>query len=154
MLFIEWWILGRLFCWLALLALGIGAIYTVRKAKPVIRLPIQLLGAFAAIVGAGILLFVLPGLYSDHKFSSPVYSPNGRMAVRIDDFSTGGFGSAYSSKSVELFTARGFRSMIVFSGDDVADLHWKSDAELEISHHGKSDLCESTSEVVVRCISK
>jgi hypothetical protein len=33
MLFIEWRILGRLFCWLSLLALGIVAIYGVRKAE-------------------------------------------------------------------------------------------------------------------------
>ena len=79
-----------------------------------------------------------------------------RIAVRVDDYNAGGFGGAYDN--VELFTAYGFRSEIVFHGEwnsiDNPSLRWKSDTELEISVRRPAYHCASTLNVKVHCSPK
>jgi hypothetical protein len=156
MVFIEWWILRRVV--FGLLAVGVGTLglWAIRKKEWRVRMLVQFLSAFVALGGASFSLFEWWAIRTSHIFSAPVYSPNRKMTVRIDDYNGGGFGGAYDS--VELFAARGFRSDVVFFGEwnsvETANLHWRSDSELEISYHGALSLCASTPHVQVRCISK
>jgi hypothetical protein len=59
---------------------------------------------------------------------------------------------------VKLFSYRGFKSDVVFSGEwkavEAANLRWVSDSELEISYEGKVQRCMSANNVRVRCIAR
>lgn len=152
MLFIEWWLVKRAFIGLLVVAIPAVGFWHVRKKTWPIRVPVQLVCALVGLSGVLGWLFIL-ALGSPDVYSTPVYSPNGAMAVRIDDFNAGGLGGAYDN--VELFTAHGLDSKIVFSGDwksvERANLHWKSNSELEILHAGNGR-CTSTTHVTVHCI--
>jgi len=156
MIFIEWWIVARLFSLALLVAVGILGLWAVRKKTWGTRVPVQLVSAVVALMGTALFLFVLWGFHTGHIFSAPVYSPNRRMAVRIDDYSAGGLGGSYNS--VELFMTHGLRSEVVFAGEsnsvEPASLNWKNDGELEISYQGRSGSCVNTAQFTVRCIRK
>lgn len=156
MLFVEWWILRRLFVGLLMVAVGTLGLWAIRKKGWRVRIPVQFLSALVGLCGASSLLLMWWAISTSHVYSAPVYSPNRKMAVRIDDYNAGAFGGAYDS--VELFTAHGISSNVVFSGEwqsvETANLRWKSDSELEISYQGTAALCASTARVKVGCIGK
>jgi hypothetical protein len=74
-------------------------------------------------------------LPNPNTYSIPVYSPNRKMAARIRDYNLSGFGGADSS--VELFTAHGLRSRVVFFGEfkSLDDARWIDDHHLLIRYH-------------------
>jgi hypothetical protein len=156
MLLIEWWILWRLCIGLLLVVVGGLGLWAVRKRRRTVRLFVQFLFTLVALGGVSALLLMWWGISTSHDYSAPVYSPNQKMAVRIDDYNARGFGGSYNS--VELFSAHGFRSDEVFSEEwkavETASLRWKSDSELEISYQGTVGTCASTVHVKVRCIGK
>src|SRR5260370_33391508 len=65
---------------------------------------------------------------SSHIYSVPIYSPNQKMAVRIDANNPGELGGP-TNDFVELFWAHDFNSAVVFSGEwksvDTANLRWR-----------------------------
>jgi hypothetical protein len=153
MLFVEWWLVREICVGLLLVAVPAFTYWFVRNKRGPFRITVRIFSALVAVCGVlGWLVFLL--FPWPHFYSVPVYSPNRRMAARIDDYNAGGFGGAYNS--VELFTLLGLKSEVVYSGewDSVGpnDLRWKSDAELEILYKGPTCECKSTRRVLVRCI--
>jgi hypothetical protein len=162
MLFIEWWILRRIWLGLFMVALGAFGLWAVRNkvGGPRQRVLLSFARTICVLIGmlgASSLLLVWWVISTSHVYSAPIYSPNRRMAARVDDYNAGGFGGAYDN--VELFTGYGFRSEIVFSGGwnsiDSSSLRWKSDTELDILTRGSAAYdCASTVNVKVRCSPK
>ena len=153
MMFVEWWLVKRLCVLILIVATASLSIWFLRKKNWFIRLPIQLLLGlllFALFVLSAII-WALPG----NTYSEPVYSPNRKMAVRIIEYNASGLGRA--DDTVELFTAHGFSSDVVFFGEfnsvKARNIRWKSDSELEISYEGTVYQCTSTRRVRVHCIS-
>ncbi len=154
MVFVEWWHVTRL-CLLLLFGaiLGFG-FWSVRKKRWFVRLPIQLLSGL--VLCALLLLLSIVLMLPGNTYSAPVYSPNKKMAARVVEYNASGLGGA--DDSMELFTAYGFNSDVVFRGEfksvEAQNIRWKSDSELEVSYKATTYRCKSTSHVVVRCIAK
>lgn len=153
MLFVEWWLVGRICLGLLISAVPLLGLWVVRRRRGPIGIAVRIISALVAFCALLGWLFVLVMPWP-HIYSAPVYSPNGRLAARIDDFNAGGFGGAYNS--VELFTFLGFDSDVVYSGEwnsvGTEDLRWRSDSELEIVCKGPTCDCKSTQHVIVRCV--
>jgi hypothetical protein len=156
-LFIEWWHVELPCILLLIIGIGIVGFWLVRKKKSFVRIPVRFLSVSLALSGVlASLLIVFVSLLPGNEYSVPVYSPNGKMAARISDYNASGLGGADSS--VELFSYRGFKSDVVFSGEwksvEAADLRWVSDSELEISYEGNVQRCTSANNVRVHCIDR
>jgi hypothetical protein len=155
MLFVEWWLLGRICLGLLILAVPLLSFWAVRNRRWAIRITVRILSGLVVVCG---LLLWLPFLLFPwpHSYSVPVYSPNGKMAARIHDYDAGPLGGA--DNSVELFTSHGLKSNVVYFGewDSVAatDLRWNGDSELEIFYKGPTCECNNMRHVLVRCIRK
>jgi hypothetical protein len=150
-IFIEWWAVERLCLLLLIVATASVSIWSVRKKRWFVRLPIQfLLGlSLFVLLGSVTLVSTLPG----NTYSEPIYSPNRKMAARIVEYNASGLGGA--DETVKLFTAHGFSSDVVFFGEvksvKAQNIRWKSDSELEISFEGTPYQCTSTRRVKVLC---
>jgi hypothetical protein len=150
-IFVEWWAVARLCLELLIVAGASLCIWSVRKKRWFVRFPIQLLLGLSlfAMLFVDMIVSTLPG----NTYSEPVYSPNRKMAARIIEYDASGLGGA--DDTVELFTAHGFRSDVVFFGGfksvRAQNLRWKSDSELEISYEGTPFHCTSTRRVKVLC---
>ena len=154
MLFIEWWLVERFSVGLLMVAVAFIIWWFARRKGWPIRLLAQLISGLVVLYGFLVMWWVVA---SSHIYSVPIYSPNQKMAVRIDAYNPGELGGP-TYDSVELFWAHGFISAVVFSGEwksvDTANLRWKSDSELEIYFGGTAYVCRSTPRVRVRCISR
>jgi hypothetical protein len=161
MLFINWWVVSE--ATLALLMFA-GGVIGFRKARKlpqrVTRFGIRL--GCVSVAGAGTflgLLLLLTTASGCETISTPIYSPSGRMAVRIYDFDEGATGGA---TSVRVFWARGFRQANVFSAGweavRPADIHWISDSEMRIEYRGDAPAngiyCGSAAVVKIVCAPK
>jgi hypothetical protein len=155
MLFVEWWLVGRICLGVLLIALPVIVIWLVRKNRWPVRIPVSVVSAFVLFCGLFLLTIVL-ALPMPHAYSVPVYSPSRSMAARIDNYNAGPLGGAYNS--IEVFTSHGFASAVVYSGEfesvRTEDLTWKSNSELEIYYDGPTCDCRSTQLVSVYCIRK
>lgn len=157
MLFIEWWHIELACILLLLIGIGIVGFRLARKKKSFVQIPVRFLSVCLVLSGVlASLLIAFVSLLPGNEYSVPVYSPNGKMAARIVDYNASGLGGADSS--VELFSYRGFKSNVVFSGEwksvEAANLRWANDSELEISYEGKVQRCTSANNVRVRCIGR
>ena len=155
MLFVEWWLVGRICLVVLLIALPVLGIWLVRNNRWPVRIPVRVLSALVLLCGLFFLTIVL-ALPFPHAYSVPVYSPSRNMAARIDKYDAGPLGDAYNS--IEVFTAHGFASDVVYSGEfesvRVDGLRWKSNSELEIYYDSPTCECKSLQHVSVRCIPK
>jgi len=154
MLFIEWWAVRLFFIGLVMVAVATFSFWFVGKKGWLVRLPIRLV---AGLCGAAGLWVIWSLASSSHVYSVPIYSPNQKMAVRIDHYNPGEIGGP-TYDSVQLFSAHGFNSTVVFSGQwesvETSNLRWKSESELEIYYKGTADVCKSTFHVGVRCFGR
>jgi hypothetical protein len=150
MIFIEWWLVRRFaICIVMLVASGL----CFRNAEKW-KLPDALRGLSMPVgVLGGLFLFATIAATAIQTYSKPVYSPGGDSAVRIR---VAGFGSFNGTTEVELFTAHGFNSVSIFSGGidaiEPQNIHWAGDSYLTLEYSGSMLRCESTSEVLVRCV--
>jgi hypothetical protein len=155
MLFVEWWLVGRICLGVLLIVLPVLGIWLVRNNRWPVRIPVRVLSALVLFCGLFLLTIVL-ALPSPNAYSVPVYSPSRNMAARIDNYNAGPLGGAYDS--IEVFTSHGFASDVVYSGEfesvRAEDLRWKSNSELEIYYDAPTCDCKSAQLVSVRCIRK
>lgn len=155
MLFVEWWLVGRICVAVLLIALPVLSIWLVRNNRWPVRIPVQVVSALVVLCVL-FLLTILLALPSPHAYSVPVYSPSRSMAARIDNYDLGPLGGAYDS--IEVFALHGLASDVVYSGEfksvTAEDLMWKSNSELEIYYDGPTCDCRSTRRVSVRCVRK
>jgi hypothetical protein len=135
MLFVDWGRVGFVVILLALLAASIYGSACAKKlrSKPMriaIRVVSVPLGTIASL--AALLLLAASGCES---YSTPIYSPSGKLAARIE-YSDGGAtgGETY----VELFWAHGFREQTLYEGEWMSvrqsDIKWNSNADLVIHY--------------------
>lgn len=155
LVFIEWWLVLRVCAIALLVAAGAYGAWVVRGRRLPLRLPVSLFSLLLVLSGASGAVF-LWGFPNPNSYSAPIYSPNRKMAVRVIEYNASGFGGADSS--VELFSAHGLKSKVVFFGEyrsvDAENTRWISDSELEVAYQGKLLNCTSAFNVSVRCISK
>lgn len=122
------------------LLMTIGGIVMFRfvrdKARPVRLLvrSLALVFVVSGVVCLGSFLYFLMWP-NPNTYSSPMYSPNRKMAARIWDYDLSGFGGADSS--VELFATHGLRVKVVFHGDfrSIDDVRWFDDRRLLVRYH-------------------
>ena len=154
MLFIEWWMVGR-FC-LSLLILAAAAFLLIRGRKSRAQPRLRWLAWPLAVFGVLFLLVnVLTVAFQTR--TPPVYSPDGKMAVRVRSADEGWL---EESSSVELFRDHGLRADVVFRGGweavDASSLHWKSNSVLEIhyqeTYENGGHNCGRASGLSIRCI--
>lgn len=134
---VGWWHIELLTICFVMVAGGILSFRFVHDRRRRTRLPVRFLALVVAGCGTlGLLVFLFfSALPNPNTYSVPVYSPSRKMAARIRDYNLSGFGGADSS--VELFTARGFKSQVVFLGEfkSVDDARWLDDHRLLIRYH-------------------
>jgi hypothetical protein len=161
MVFVNWWLVGE--TTLALLMIAAGVIGFGKAGKlpqRIARLGIRVACAPLAMAGTLLgLLLLLTTMSGCESVSEPIYSPSGRVAVRIYDFDEGATGYA---TDVRVFWTRGLRKANVFTAPwaavQPADIHWISNSELKIEYHGgpsANDIyCRNTSVVKIVCVPK
>jgi hypothetical protein len=129
--------------------------WRVRKKSWPVRLPLQMTSVVLGLSGVGGLWVMWWAVASSHVYSTPIYAPNQKKAVRIDSYNGGEIGGP-TYDHVQLFSAHGFDSNVLFSGQwgsvEPSNLRWKSDSEMEIYYHGAAYFCRGTQEVTVHCI--
>lgn len=159
MLFINWWLVGEFTLALLMIAGGVIGLrkarnQPVRLARVAIRLvcvPLMGLGTLA-----GLLLFLIT-VSGCERSSAPIYSPSGRIAVRVYNLDGG---ATDGSTSVDMFWAKGFRRTNIFTGPwgavEPSDIHWISDSEMTISTDVTAHqyYCGSTAVVKIICTPK
>jgi hypothetical protein len=159
MIFFDWWFVAELLVVLGLVAAGVlGLSYSRKISGRLVRAGTGLAGTGFAIVGSllGVLLLAFAGCRSH---SIPIYSPSGKMAVRVENADEGATGG---STDVRLFWAYGLGQQTVYSGPETSvepkDIHWKNDSELEIRYFDKfsSDAhhCVNQGKISVSCSSR
>lgn len=115
---------------------------------------LQLLSVPVGALGALFALLTW-GASGCQSYSTPLYSPNGKMAARIRTADEGALGGG---TSVELFSAHGLDTNQLFQGGwrsvQPGDVRWTSDSELTISYEGEAYSCASAQTVKVRCTAK
>ncbi len=160
MLFIDWRLLQILVGGALIIAGSVWIYRSMSKKRGVIRLPSRILsGIVAGICSPVYLLFCFGALLSFIEgcdtHGAPIYSPNPKMAVRIET-SDGGALGGYTN--VRLYTAYGFDTYTVFAGGwrsvEQKDVRWLTNAILEVRYSDDSSehSCESTRSVEVHCI--
>lgn len=132
MFFVDWWFVIVITIGLVLVAASIyGMTYAEKLKRRSARIAIWLasfpVGALASLV----VLLLVAGRGCVISHSTPIYSPSGRIAARIEDADEGATGG---ETSVELFWAHGFREQTVYSGE------WKTVRQSDIQWNGDTDL--------------
>jgi hypothetical protein len=160
MLFINWWIVGGTILALLMIAAGVVGLGKAKNlTRRTARFGVQIVSVPVAVAGILLaLLLLLPTMSGCERVSAPIYSPSGRIAVRVYDFDEGATGGA---ASVEVFWARGFRRSNVFSAPweavEPSGIHWISDSEMTIEYSGGAAdhiYCASTAAVKIVCNAK
>ena len=155
MFFIEWWIVRRVCIGLLMVAVATISFWSVRNHARPVRLTVQFISTIVGLCGALGLWIMWWAVASGHVYSVPIYSSNQKMAVRVDRYNPGEIGGP-TYDSVQLFSAHGFNSDVVFSGPwgslKRPKIQWRSDSELEIYYEGTTGVCTNALHVSVRCI--
>jgi hypothetical protein len=135
MFFMEWFRVGSIAIGLGLLAACIcGFTYARKLRNKPIRIAIRIVSVpLGAIASLAVLLLIAGSGCVSH--STPIYSPSGELAARIEDADEGATGG---ETAVELFWAHGFRKQTVYEGEwkpvQQSDIQWNSDTDLVIHY--------------------
>jgi hypothetical protein len=153
MLFLNWWRYGAV---VAALIITCFSIYGFALAAKIsgcwLRIGVRLLCLPIGLIGslAGVLLLAASGCSS---YSAPIYSPSGKLAVRVQSSDEGATGG---NTTVQLYWAHGLRTRTVFWGGWQAvqptGVRWVSDSELRISYTSQFYTCNDASGVKVECV--
>jgi hypothetical protein len=156
MIFFYWWLVGWLFLCLAMVAAGVYGLRRVPKIEGWFwRVVVGIASVGSALLGSLVLLILWAGS-GCRSHAAPIYSPSGKMAVRIETADEGATGG---ETWVELYWAHGLSNKEVYSGGwasvEQADIRWKSDSKLIIQiRDAQSDYashCASGGGVKVEC---
>jgi hypothetical protein len=98
---------------LLITAIASLGIWSVRKKRWFVRLPIQSLSGLPRF--ALFFLIMVTSTLPGNTYSEPVYSPNRKMAARIVEYDASGLGGA--DDTVKIFAGHGFSSDVVFFGE-------------------------------------
>jgi hypothetical protein len=160
MLFINWFLFRMVVVFVAAIVGCAAAIWATRRRKLLIRIPVLVVSVPIGVIGALLIsLVVLGQLMGCDTHSRPLYSPDGKSAVRIETFDGGGTGG---DTSVVFYTMHGFRTSKVFNGGwrsvEDGDIQWVNDSNLLIRYghywDGYDESCQSTQNIRVQCVRK
>jgi len=155
MLFIDWREFGIVLSLLSIIALAVAVCIFARRSKLLVKIVVAVIATPIGLAASGALLIVVMFISVDRNHhSQPRFSPNGRVAARINYW--GGFGNTGGSYVV-LHYAHGLWTKRVFDSiEDVSveNLVWKSDKELLIYYSPDAGYsrCSSSSSISVRCV--
>jgi hypothetical protein len=161
MVFINWSLVGETTLALLMIAAGVIGLAKARNLpQRIARIGVRVACVPVAAMGTllGLLLFLTMASGCE-SVSAPIYSPSGRIAVRIYYFDAGATGGG---TYVRLFWARGFRQANVFSAPweavEPANIYWVGDSEMRIEYSGGASAhdvyCASTTVVKIVCTPK
>jgi len=135
MLFFSWYVVAE---WIVAVVLVLAGIFGLRYARRVSSLMLRYALVLACLGGVllgslfGFLLWAASGCQSN---STPIYSPSGAMAVRIENADQGGLGG---TSSVMLYSAHGLRQDLVYWGPlgsvEPLGIYWTSDSSLSVHY--------------------
>lgn len=141
---------------IAILGLACAVIWSIRKRRNVLRVPVIILSSPIAVLA---LLFIGLSVLSlgCQSYSVPLYSPSHNKLVRV---STNDGGPLGGDSEVELLTHHGFSSKYIYRGgwksvDIAKDVRWLDDDHIAIQYEPyEFHDCTSTKTVSVRCSEK
>lgn len=156
MLFFNWWIVAEFIVAVVFVFAGIGGLkYARRLSRSAPRLATRVASLVFVLLGSmlGLLLWAASGCQSH---STPIYSPSGTMAVRVEN-SDGG--ATDGESFVVLYWAHGLRQQTIFWGPfgtvKVGDIRWINDSSVSIHYStefsGDSYHCYAAPAVSVDC---
>lgn len=152
MLFIPWWLVWRLCLGFLAIAAAIFALRRIRGSASSYRRLLRRLSRPLALAG-GVFILLNLLIAGCQDYSPPVYSPDGKIAARLRSADEGILGE---STTVELYTAHGFASGVVFRGPwesvDPSAIRWTSNSYLEIPFTDNVFYCGHAFHVSVHCI--
>lgn len=161
MLFIDWRALGLFLLSLVVIAGSTVGVWHLRKRHILLRIASVLLSLPLCGVAALLVLFaILSNLLGCETHGKAVYSPNGKIAARIETSDEGATGG---SSFVRLYTEHGLRTRTVFLGGwrsvEDGDLTWDGDAVLNIRYdhyagYNEAGTCTGMDGVHVHCEAK
>ena len=123
----------------AIVATLFGSVWLFRKVRnttPRLGTPLQVLSVLVAGISALILLLFLGGrVISKSANSELLYSPDRRLALRVESESTGALGGG---TDILLYSHHGLTSRFIYVGEyesvQLDDVHWVNDREVLISY--------------------
>jgi hypothetical protein len=87
------------------------------------------------------------------SYSTAIYSPSGKMAVRLETVDVGALGG---DTAITLHWAHGLRDSMIVWGTwravEPSDIRWVSDSQLQIRYNGSLYGCKSAGGVKVECL--
>ena len=136
-----------------------AAMWLVRHKTVVIKVIVGIFSVPLGLLGVSLLcLIVLSQLMGCDVHGIPRYSPNGKIAARIETSSEGALGG---DTFVTIYAAHGFTTKTIFAGDwrsvEDRDIQWLDDSHLVIHYvpYRERDVrnsCEDTRNVHVTCV--
>ena len=143
----------------AVIVAAAAAMWLVRRKTVVTKVIVGIFSIPLGLLGIFLLgLIVLSQLMGCDIHGIPRYSPNGKIAARTETSSEGALGG---DTFVTLYTAHGFSTKTIFSGDlqsvRDSDIQWLDDSHLVIHYvpYRERDIrnsCEDTRNVHVTCV--
>jgi hypothetical protein len=157
MIFVDWGFVWEFVAFAAVIAGGIWGFRKVQPRSAAIRLPVRIVSSLFA--GASLLLLTMVSCgEAVTTHSTPLYSPDGKQAVRTNDYDAGALGGW---TTIYLYSDHGFYSQSILGGlwknAEIKDVRWLSDSEILISvpqwsPDEKLPECASTNHVKVTCV--
>lgn len=159
MIFPNYGTLGRLAICIAPIVLGVLLYRLVRSNRPSVKLSARVLGVLLCLCGGFLsLLYGCVSAFSATEYSSALYSPNHRYAIRVENWDAGALGG---STSVTLYSHFGLITKTIFAGEyaqtDRDAIRWLSNSEISIDYDknpyesSRPPFCEGTGRITVSC---
>jgi hypothetical protein len=157
MIFLNYVLLVVFATCVVLVAASIWAFRFVRTRRPLSRISVRCLAALVVaccIFTAG--LSTISALTT--ITSSPIYSPDGKHALRVDYADAGALGGV---TFVMLYANHGFQSNVIFSQEGrtvrAENLRWVSDSEILVpysiySPYYRPQVCAGPARIKVHCV--
>ncbi len=133
---------------------GVAAFYSVRKKRPLLRTPAQIVSLLTCLLSFAVMSFALLGLVLGcNSHSGPLLSPSADRAARIETDDEGATGGG---SGVSIYSHHGFSVHRVMYGTwrgvDLDDLRWIGDSTLEIKYRGTLEFCSDAAGIHVICL--
>ena len=159
MIFPNYGTLGRLAICIAPIVFGVLLYRLVRSNRPSVKVPARALGILLCLCGGLLsLLYGCMSAFSATEYSSALYSPNHRYAIRVENWDAGALGGI---TSVILYSRFGLITKTIFSGEyaqtDKATIRWLNNSEVSIDYYidpyesSRPPFCEGTGTITVSC---
>ncbi len=138
--------------------LGVWLFRVVKSRRRLVRLPVEFGSVVLVLLGSVVMLLLTLALTLGQRISTnsaPIYSPDRKFAIRVENTDEGALGGV---TSVALYSAHGLQTDVIFRGEwkavEAKDIHWIGNDSVLIAYHHPSQppyTCASARGVSVRC---